>query len=768
MARPVSHVRAPLIAPLSSFIGREQEIAAIVNLLRQPGVRLVTLTGPGGVGKTRLALQIADRLQREFADGSAAVSLAPVVDASLVLSVIAQTLGISPAPDRSFEEALADLLLNREQLLLLDNFEHLVGAGRDIAALLAACPTLKVLVTSRAVLRLSGEHDVAVGPLQLPTEVTGPSTASIAAAPAVRLFVDRARAARSDFALTGTNAIVIAEICRRLDGLPLAIELAAARVAHLPVESMLERLDPSLPVLTGGARDQPTRQQTMRDTIAWSYDLLSPEDQFLFRRLAAFVGGFTLDAAEAVAATDGPDVLAGISSLIDKSLVRQAPEAGQVPRYFMLETIREFALEQLAGNGEAALASARHAAYFKTLTENVTASFYWGDDQDRLAQITDDLPNLRSAATWALTNDQAELALHFGLATVTLLISSNPQDGLRWFEAILDVPDLDPLVRSDALCVAATLWVLTDTHRATMLATESRAIAAAHGDRLREARALDQVAISAEWSGEFDLATKFHTEGLAILGELPDDEEIRGLRAWFKCNIADEHLWRNNPELARPLADAALTWWRQTGMQWAIPFALQTLGAASSMQGDQQAASTFYGEALTLRNEHGDLWGTAGILDGIAGVAVGIGKRHEAVVLLGAASAARARLGVKRGPHWLRGKQVREAVKSQMTATNFAAAWDTGEALTHHQAIEEARRVLDDAQTPGGASPVGLTPREHEVLTLIVAGLSNTEIGDRLFISTRTAQTHVTNILGKLCVSTRTEAAAKAVRDGLA
>ena len=757
----------PLRAPLSSFIGREEEIEDITQLLQRPGVRLVTLTGPGGVGKTRLALRVVERLAHEFADGATVVSLAPIPDHALVSAAIAEAFGVRSAPGHPISNLLTDTLGDKDALLLLDNFEHVIGAGHEIAALLATSPRLKMLVTSRAVLHLSGEHDVSVGPLQLPSERGEQAWHIVAESPAVRLFVERANSASASFELTADNSATVARICHRVDGLPLAIELAAARVTHLPLPALLERLDQSLPMLMGGPRDQPVRQQAMSNTIAWSYDLLPPEEQALFRKLAVFAGGFTIDAAESVVADEISDVLAVISSLIDKSLLRQDPIPLPMPRYLMLETIREFALEQLEKSGEATLTSARHAAHFKALTENAASIFYWGERDDRLAQIAAELPNLRAATVWALANGQAELALRFGLATRTFMISTNPREAFLWFEAMLNVPDIDPLVRADALWVAAVLAALTDIPRAAALGGESRAIAAAHSDRAREVRALDIYAITAEWSGDFDTATALHQEGLAIISALPDDPEVQVQRAWFLCRLADEHLWRNEAALARPLAEEALARWRQAGMTWAIPFALQTLGAAACMLGNQEAAAAYYDEALSQRIELGDLWGTAGILEGIAGVAAGLGNRHEAVALLGAAAAQRDRLGVDRGPHWLRGKQVREAMQAQMTGADFSAAWDAGQALTYQQTIEHAQRVMADAQMPGDTSPGELTPREREVLVLIVAGCSNTEIGDRLFISARTAQTHVTHILAKLDVTTRTEAAAQAVRDGL-
>ncbi len=321
--------------PLTALVGREREAGEVTALLRDEGVRLLTLTGPGGVGKTRLALDVAANVAGSFPDGVRFVALAPVTDPGLVLPTIAQALGAREAGDEPLEARVRAFLRGRGLLLVLDNFEQVVEDAPVVAHLLAACPHLTVLVTSRVRLRLSGEHDYAVPPLGLAGRDDAPSVEEVAGAEAVRLFVARARAVRSDFALTEENAPAVAEICRRLDGLPLATELAAARVKVLPPSALLARLERRLPVLTGGGRDLPARQRTMRDTIAWSHHLLTPDEQRLFRRLAVFAGGFTLEAAEAIVPAEGEppvDVLESLATLVDNSLVRV--ETG--PRYSML------------------------------------------------------------------------------------------------------------------------------------------------------------------------------------------------------------------------------------------------------------------------------------------------------------------------------------------------------------------------------------------------------------------------------------------------
>ncbi len=410
---------ALLPVPLTSFVGREREVEQVVALLRWGDIRLVTLTGPGGVGKTRLALRIADALAGAFPDGVALVSLAPITDPDRIVPTMARVLGVREVGDRSLAEQLTDALRERELLLVLDNFEQVVAAAPVVTDLLAACPQVRALVTSREVLRVSGEHAVTVPPLALPGDRSRHAQV-VTESEAVRLFVERAQAARADFALTDVDAVAVAEIVRRLDGLPLALELGAARVAHLPPAALLARLERRLPLLTGGARDLPERQRTIRNTIAWSHDLLSLQEQTLFRRLAVFVGGLTLDAAEAVVVGLGDlglDVFDGVASLVDKSLLRQELGSGGGSRYRMLETVWEFGLEQLGASGEEDAVRRRHAAVFVALVEQDMPAVGLPGPPARLPALEREDANLRVALGWAVERGETET----GLRLVTAL-----------------------------------------------------------------------------------------------------------------------------------------------------------------------------------------------------------------------------------------------------------------------------------------------------------------------------------------------------------
>src|SRR3989440_704163 len=404
-----------LPAQLSPLIGREHEIQALCTLLRRAEVRLVTLTGIGGGGITRLGLEVATHLLGDFPDGVCFVPLAPISDPDLVIATIAQTLGIQEAGEQPLLDLLQAHLRDKRLLLLLDNFEQVLAAAPGLADLLSGCPQLKILVTSRAVLHLHGEHEFSVPPLALPDLIHLPERETLSQYAAVALFLQCAQAARPNFQLTPANTRVIAEICVRLDGLPLAIELAAARIKLLPPQALLTRLEYRLQVLTSGARDAPVRQQTLRNTLAWSYDLLDAGEQRLFRHFSVFAGGCTLEAVEGIYTALGErsaDVLDGVASLMDKSLLRQVEQEGHEPRLLMLATIREYALEALAASGKMESTRRAHAAYYLALAEQAELELGGPQQGAWLDRLEREHDNLRAALSWSLEQAGDEDAGH--------------------------------------------------------------------------------------------------------------------------------------------------------------------------------------------------------------------------------------------------------------------------------------------------------------------------------------------------------------------
>jgi predicted ATPase/DNA-binding NarL/FixJ family response regulator len=769
----VSHSGLPLPADL--FVGRDGELEAVSRMLAHPQTRLVTLTGPPGIGKTRLAVACASAHAGRSGCAPVFVDLAPVRDPALVMVELAQAVGVEPRGGTDLIGQLAAVLGHQERLVILDNCEHLLAAAPDVGRVLAACPRLRVLATSRERLRLSAEQEFPVPPLAMPAPADVADLSSLAANPSVALLLDRARRTNPSFDLTPANALLLARACVRLEGLPLAIELAAARLKVLTPGELVFRLSRRMEVLASSTRDVPVRQRALRSAIAWSYDLLDSGERALFRRLAVFAGGWTLADAGSVCLVNGNDALTMVESLLDKSLIRRLPGDEQTAEFSMLESLREYAAEQLASHAEAEETRAKHAHHYADLAARFEACLGLPEEQASLLRIGRHYADLRAALDYCLDAGRDAWALWLATALGWYHYTHGDLDhGQALVDAVLPAAAnrYDPAAMSDdgtaagqagALIVAGVLaWATGEMGRAQEVLFSALERSEGRGDARRAAMACAFLGHVARAGGEWDASADWHRRAEARFREEGSTQGV----AWALHDLG--LLARDHGDLgsAAELLRASLRDFRELDYPWALAWSAWGLGTTLSAQGRLEEACSLLGEALRIYTDVNDPRGVAQCLDALAHVASERAHYESAARLIGAAGALRERVAARQPDT----EQARTSAVEQELAR--ALGPEDADTLVHAGRIMPAQQAADLALAVAlGTAPgdvdrshqVPLTPRERQVAALVASGRTNRQIGRVLGISEKTAEVHLHHVMSKLDARSRAEVAAWAV-----
>lgn len=753
---------------LTSFIGREREIAKVKRLLAP--THMLTLTGSGGCGKTRLALRVAGELLDSFRDGVWLIELAPLTEPLLVPQTVSSALGLRSESARSIVDQLKEHLKEKQVLLILDNCEHLIRACAELSdQLLHACPRLRILTTSREPLNVTGETTFLVPPLSLPDPGQPLSAKALLQSEAIALFAERARAVQSKFQITPANASAIAQICWRLDGIPLAIELAAARVRSIGAEEIAARLDDRFQLLTSKSRTTLPRQQTLYASIDWSFDLLSETERTLFRRLAVFSGGWTLKAAEEVCAGNGlhlPDPLNLLTNLVDKSLVIHSDK--DEPRYYFLETIRQYAREKLVAANEGTALQARHLKYFFNLAEQAVPELKGRQQEVWFERLEREQDNLREALESSLRTASHDVRLNFaGNLFWFWFVRGHLREGSAWLERALtgsEGASASASARARALeALGAMMIFLGEFDRGLGFHGQALALFREAGDERHTAFVLNAIGLAAQFQGDHLKAKQFFEEGLALRRAIGDEwGTAQSLHALAGITFNEGDL-----ERTAALDQESLELYRKVGDLRGVARISIFYGSFEIQRGDSEKGIPLASEGLSLLLQLRDKWSFAQAIESLARSFFHIHGDPEFIIrLLGAAQALRESIGSRLGTAGQAPlDQIAHTIREQLSEEQFKKAWAAGRAMDMEQVIVDTEHWMrSDTRSAtrqvaeSDENLAGLTERETQVLHWLALGLTNQEIADRLVLSKRTVEAHLRSIFSKLDVTTRSAA----------